>query len=113
MLVTVGLSLVYLYLGTRPSTPRLLRRLPDVVVHAAAYSLLGFSATIAARALAVTRPVLAGAAFSTAHGAALEGFQHLTPRRVAQLRDLVADAIGACAGAFLAGRLRRNMKNSR
>lgn len=111
-MITVVLSGAYLYLGTRPYAPRLLRRFPDVVVHAAAYSVLGFHATMAAHGLALTRPVVAGAVFATAHGAALEGIQHLVPRRAAQLRDLVADGVGAVMGALLA-RWVRNRRGRR
>ena len=106
LVVTVVLSVGYVYLGVQPRTPDLLRRVPDVAAHAGAYAVLGCSATLVGRVLALARPAIWGAAYATAHGAALEGLQEISPRRRAQWRDLLADAVGAVLGALVARRLR-------
>lgn len=106
LVITVVLSVAYVYLGVQPRAPKLLRRVPDVVAHAGAYAVLGCSATLVGRMLALARPAIWGAAYATAHGALLEGLQELAPRRRAQWRDVLADAVGAVVGAVAARLLR-------
>ncbi len=108
LLLTAGLSVAYLVLGTRPRNPEIVRGVDDKVIHGGAYALLGLSAGAAAGALGVGAAPLAGWAYAVAHGVLLEVVQRFTPPRTAEAGDVAADAAGAALGvAALAVRRRR------
>ncbi|HVN76711.1 MAG TPA: VanZ family protein [Thermoanaerobaculaceae bacterium] len=107
VLLVAGLSVAYLILGTRPQNPAVVRDVPDKVLHGGAYAVLGLSAGCAAAALGVGAALLAGWAYAVAHGVLLEVVQHFTPPRTAEVGDVVADAVGAAAGAVALGWWRR------
>lgn len=89
------LAAAYLWVGTRPRLPKLLRKTPDWAGHGAAYALL---AGVLSRGLP-SPAVALGAA--TLHGALLEWLQRSVPGRSAELSDLVSDGLGAVAGVCL------------
>jgi hypothetical protein len=79
---------------------------PDWVLHGVAYGLL---AVLVCRALAggLGRPLeapwaLLGALIATLYGASDEFHQMFVPGRMAEMRDLVADAAGAVIGSGIA-----------
>ena len=76
-----------------------------MLAHAAAYAVLG-AATLrglagARRAGATVRAAVLAAVLGAAYGAADEFHQSFVPGRTAELRDVLADALGAAAGAGL------------
>lgn len=82
-----------------PATPNV----SDKVLHVAAYALLGVVAALAQR-----RPrVLPTIVLLTAFGLVIEVLQGRTGYRDFDLRDLLADALGAAVGALLVAVLRR------
>ncbi len=99
---TVVVSLVYWTLGVM-SVPTALRSLSDDLLHGLAYALLGFLAAMAARRWLGRAAFPAGTCFAVLHGGILELLQRLNPARAAELSDLLADAVGACGGALVAG----------
>lgn len=101
----VGLMAVIYFASDRSDAPRLMRGIPDVLAHAAAYAVLG-AATLrglagARRAGATARTALLAAVLAAAYGMADEFHQSFVPGRTAELRDVLADALGAAAGAAL------------
>jgi VanZ family protein len=80
---------------------------PDVSLHAAAYfglALLSIRALARAQWSGVTGSTLALACIiAIAYGATDEWHQSFVANRHAELRDLGADAIGACAAAVVVG----------
>ena len=101
----VGLMAAIYFASDSSHAPRLMKGVPDVLSHAAAYAVLG--ATIlrglagAHRAGATARAALLAAVLAAAYGAADEFHQSFVPGRSAELRDVLADALGAAAGAAL------------
>jgi VanZ family protein len=95
----LGLSILYLILGTMPQMPGVLIGVPDFVVHAGAYLLL----TVVVGATAVgwrwPRPGAVAFLYGVGHGALLEFVQIFTPPRRAELKDLAVDAAAALVGA--------------
>ena len=88
-----------------PATPNI----SDKVLHLAAYALLGVVATLAQR-----RPrVLLTIALLTAFGLVIEVLQGRTGYRDFDLRDLLADALGAAFGVLLVAVLRRPSDGTR
>lgn len=88
----------------------------DKLIHLAVYLVLG---VLCFRALAATTrlrplPLLAGAALLAAfYGAGDELHQMFTPGRHADLTDVLADAVGALAGAWLMGATKRRRERRR
>jgi VanZ family protein len=86
----------------------------DKLVHGGLYLVLGF---FCARALAATTTLAPGALVAAAtlmgtlYGVTDELHQLLTPRRSSDWHDVVADAVGALAGALVATRLRRTHRH--
>jgi VanZ family protein len=83
----------------------------DKAAHLLEYGILGF---LAARALLLSRPrgslpgaILLGTVLAVLFGASDEIHQIFVPGRTAEWADLVADLLGALAGAGLLGFLRR------
>jgi len=107
VLLAVGLSIAYLFLGTRPQNPAIVRDVPDKALHCSAYALLGLSAGSAASALGVARAAVAGWGYAVAHGVLLEVVQHFMPPRTAEVGDVAADAVGAAVGAVILALWRR------
>ena len=90
------------YVSSLPQAP-LPAGVSDKWAHSAAY--LGLAVTIV-RALAGGLPrrlsrgvIVAAIAITCAYGATDEWHQRFVPGRTADVDDLIADAIGACAGA--------------
>ena len=101
-LALVALIFVVSSMSEPPQAPE---GMSDVVVHGFAYSVLG---VLMLRALAGAEwaGVTLGRAamafvITTAYGLSDELHQRLVPGRVADVRDLAADAIGALAGLLL------------
>jgi len=103
---TLAMSVAILVVGTRPRPPRALDRVPDWATHATTYAALAFLSVRSAASLGVGGAVAAGALYAIGHGGLLEALQAATPTRAAEWSDLLADAVGACAGAALAARRR-------
>ena len=87
--------------------PPMPSNVPDVSMHEAAYfglTLLLVRALARAHWSGVTVATLAAAfAIAVAYGASDEWHQSFVTNRHAEMRDLAADAIGACAAAIVAG----------
>ena len=98
---TTVLAVAMLVVGTRPHSPAVLRNVPDLGAHAAAYAALSCLSVRSAALLGARAPLLAGWVFAVGHGALLETLQVAVPTRAAEWRDLLADAVGAAAGAAL------------
>ena len=101
----VGLMAVIYFASDRSDAPRLMTGVSDLLAHALAYAVLG-AATLrglagARRAGATARAALLAAVLAAAYGAADEFHQSFVPGRSAELRDFLADALGAAAGAGL------------
>ena len=107
--VTLLLSATYLWVGTRPENPAVVREVNDKVLHAGSYALLSFTAGAGASALGLAPAPLIGWGYAVGHGALLEAVQHFTPPRTAEVGDVLAAAAGAALGALalLAWRRRR------
>jgi len=107
--VTLLLSATYLWVGTRPENPAVVREVNDKVLHAGSYALLSVTAGAGAAALGLAPAPLIGWGYAVGHGALLEAVQHFTPPRTAEVGDVLADAAGAALGALalLAWRRRR------
>ena len=90
------------YLSSRSSVPSL--QLPgfDKVVHFSEYLGLAVLTARALTAYAVPRGISVAAAIAlcSAYGASDEVHQASTPNRVSDVRDWVADTMGAAAGAL-------------
>jgi len=97
VLLTLLLSTVYLWVGTRPKIPTPLGRFPDWLSHGAAYALL---AAVAQRGFP-SLGSLGVAAVATSHGAVLEWLQRHVPGRSAEFRDVLADALGSLLGVVV------------
>jgi VanZ family protein len=100
LLLTVVLSAVYLYVGTRPQIPAIFRHVNDKLLHGSSYAVLGFTAGSGAYALGFAPAPLIGWGYAVGHGALLEVAQHFTPPRTAEVGDVLADAAGAALGAL-------------
>lgn len=81
--------------------PRLVRNVPDTIIHAGAYAVLSESAIVTAAAFGAPLPAAVGAGFALAHGGLLEVLQMFTPPRTAEWRDVRSDALGAAAAMLL------------
>jgi VanZ family protein len=84
----------------------------DKLVHGFLYLVLGACCVrgLGQTALNPTALVAAATALATAFGVTDELHQIFTPRRSSDWHDVVADAVGALAGAVLATRFRRLRK---
>lgn len=100
LLLTLVLSVAYLYFGTRAQNPEPFRRMNDKILHCSAYALLGVSAGSGAYVLDLAPAPLIGWGYAVGHGALLELAQHFTPPRTAEVGDVLADAVGAALGAI-------------
>jgi VanZ family protein len=78
----------------------------DKIMHAIAYGCLAGLAAIAIRERERRALLLAAALLSTGYGIVDEIHQSFVPGRQAGLDDVIADAIGAFAGAWLSVKLR-------
>ncbi len=109
LLLTLVLSLAYVYVGTRPQNPAFVKDVNDKVLHGGLYAILGFAAGSGAYALGLAPAPLIGWGYAVGHGALLEAAQHFAPPRTAEAGDVLADAAGAGLGAvaLLLGRRRR------
>ena len=101
-----GLVMVVIFVASSlPNVSPALGGLPDVGAHALAYCGLAVTlvrALAGARWRGVTRSKALGAILlSTAYGLTDEWHQLLVPGRVAEVRDLIADAVGATVGVGL------------
>ena len=94
-----------LILSLLPKAPNPISRIPyaDKLEHIAAYILLAFLLTlnIAAKMKRKLYTILSAAAICILYGAIIEFLQQYTGRS-AELLDLIADLVGAGAGAALA-----------
>ena len=74
----------------------------DKLVHASVYAVLGLLFTRALRGYggARTTSLVLGILFASAYGATDEVHQMITPGRSPDVRDWIADSVGAVAGAF-------------
>jgi VanZ family protein len=82
----------------------------DKLVHGFLYAVLGICCLLGLRqttSLGTRGLVAAATALATAFGVTDELHQLFTPRRSSDWHDVVADAVGALAGAVLATRFRR------
>jgi len=100
LVATLVLSAAYLWVGTRPQNPALVRDVNDKVLHAASYAVLGFTAGAGAAALGLAPAPLIGWGYAVGHGALLEVVQTFTPPRTGEVGDVLADAVGAAFGAL-------------
>lgn len=100
LVLTLLLSAAFLWVGTRPQNPALVRNVNDKVLHAGSYAVLGFAAGSGAYALGLAPAALIGWGYAVGHGALLEAVQHFTPPRTAEVGDVLADAAGAALGAL-------------
>jgi VanZ family protein len=89
------------------SNPPVPSNVPDVSLHEAAYfglTLLLIRALAGGRLTGITAATLAGAwVIAVIYGATDEWHQSFVPNRHADIRDLLADALGAFAAAIVAG----------
>ena len=89
------------------SSPPMPSDVPDVSLHSLAYfglALLLIRALAGGKWSGVTISALVLACvIATAYGATDEWHQSFVPNRHADIRDLAADAIGACAAAIVVG----------
>lgn len=95
-------ALAVLVLSLMPTVPQLPSTGWDKSNH-----LLGFAVLAMLGRLAWPRHVVRIALALLAYGALIEGLQALTPYRLAEGADLLADALGIVLGLVLAGRLAR------
>ncbi|HZW99993.1 MAG TPA: VanZ family protein [Trueperaceae bacterium] len=96
------------WLSSTPDAGGVLGFLPtgsDKVLHGVAFLVLAGLLTVA-----TGRPVVA-TALAVAYGVSDEVHQLFVPGRTADVADLVADALGAAAGAMLVGYLLRREEN--
>jgi uncharacterized protein YfiM (DUF2279 family) len=111
--LAAGWALLLLFVGSRPGdalpAARLLA-LPggDKIAHAFAYAVLGALGAWAAAPRSPRRALLFGLLAGLAWGMLDEWVQGHVPGRTRSPADLLADAAGAAAGGWLAGRLRRS-----
>jgi len=94
----VALSVGYVVLGADPSPPQLTPAVPDWLQHGAAYALLAALTAVSLHGLITSFGGLA-ALYASVHGAVLEVIQFFNPPRTAEWSDLLADVVGAAAGA--------------
>ncbi len=99
---TALVSVAILVIGTRPRVPHLLRRVPDWVTHSSAYTVVAVLASWSAAELGSAAPAPWAVGYAIGHGCLLELLQALVPTRHAELRDVIADAVGALVGAAIA-----------
>lgn len=99
--------MIGIYYGAAIPEPPVPPAVTDSSLHQGGYFLLTL---LLIRALArerwsgVTLAACAGAiGIALAHGASVEWLQSYLPHRTAEYRDLVADAVGACAAAVAVG----------
>ncbi|MDD5563594.1 MAG: VanZ family protein [Thermoanaerobaculaceae bacterium] len=99
LVMTVVLSMAYLYLGTRPQNPEPFRHVSDKLLHAGAYGVLAATAADAAAVMGLALAPAIGWGYAVGHGVLLELVQLHTPPRTAEWGDVLADAAGAALGA--------------
>lgn len=96
-----------IFFASSLSAPPLPSNVPDVSLHATSYfglTLLVIRALAGNRWSGVTAITLAGAwAIAVAYGVTDEWHQSFVPNRHSELRDLVADGIGALAATVIVG----------
>jgi VanZ family protein len=101
----VLLYMAAIFAASSLSEPPVPSRVPDVSLHAPAYfglTLLLIRALAGGRRSGVTTATLAIAwVMAVAYGATDEWHQSFVPTRHAELRDLIADAIGAFAATVV------------
>jgi VanZ family protein len=94
-------------MSSSPNPPRPPGGLPDVVVHALVYAALGafvLRGLARAKMTNVTFGLAAVAVgIATLYGLSDELHQSFVPGRVSDVRDLVADGVGAIVGVTLVG----------
>ena len=78
----------------------------DKIMHALAYGCLAGLAAIIVRDLDARRLLIAAALLSTGYGIVDEIHQSFVPGRQAGIDDVIADAVGAVAGAWMSVKLR-------
>lgn len=93
--LAVALSVLYLWVGTRPRLHPALGLFPDWLGHALAYGVLAW---VLRRGVGGWATAFAGA---LSQGFFLEWLQRSIPGRAAEVSDLVADAFGSLMGAWL------------
>jgi len=102
----VAAYMAAIFYASSLSDPPVPTGIPDTNLHAAAYCglmLLSVRAVAGTRGVTVTLAVLAVAWIITvAYGATDEWHQYFVPNRHAELRDLFADAVGACVAGISA-----------
>lgn len=76
----------------------------DKVVHFALFAVLAALLGRWGRSAGFARPLLLAVLLATAYGAGTEALQTVVPGRSAEWLDLVADGVGALAGAVAIGR---------
>jgi VanZ family protein len=103
----VTLYMLGIFLASSVSDPPMPAQVPDVSLHSVAYfglTLLLIRALALNRWSGVTATSLAAAwAIATLYGVSDEWHQSFVPHRHADLRDVVADAIGAMAATAAVG----------
>jgi VanZ family protein len=99
----VALCMAAIFFASSLSHPPMPREVPDVSLHALAYfglALLVIRALAHARWERVTPArLLAAVILTVLYGVSDEWHQSFVPSRHADVRDLIADAFGACAAA--------------
>lgn len=103
LVATLAVSFAFMLVGSRPSVPRALRELSDLILHAGAYLVLAVLAARTARSFRWPAPLVLGLVYAAVHGAGLEILQHFNPPRAAEWSDWVADCAGAGVGVVVLG----------
>ncbi|MCU0292898.1 MAG: VanZ family protein [Thermoanaerobaculaceae bacterium] len=103
LVATLTVSCAFMLVGSRPSVPRALRELSDLILHAGAYLVLAVLAARTARSFRWPVPLVLGLVYAVVHGAGLEILQYFNPPRAAEWSDWVADCAGAGVGVLVLG----------
>ncbi|MCG6949978.1 MAG: VanZ family protein [Acidobacteria bacterium] len=93
-------AIVLLVLGILPSVGDVAPRIPDNVAHSIAYGVQAVLLTVLFMpAGGIWRGAFVAFAVALVYGGLVEGLQILQPQRTVELSDLMANSIGAAAGA--------------
>jgi VanZ family protein len=102
--LVIVLNLVYamvlLVLGLLPSVGNVAPGIPDQVAHSIAYGVQAVLLTLLFMpAGGIWRGAFAAFSMALVYGGLVEGLQILQPQRTVELSDLMANSLGAAAGA--------------
>jgi len=95
--------------GLLPDLPGGGGGIPDVVLHGSAYGLqAALLSWVLASRMRPLRAIITAVLCATLFGAMVETLQVLQPARSVELKDVLANAVGACLGGITAALVRRS-----